>query len=211
MFFSLKQRTFVGIITNDYFPNTMKQFIFHTSTKSTDDGCGVLVGHLFITAAHIVEQQPVQWLFNGKVITLDKADAVLYQYDKTPDGADVAVFRMADMGSPLVLDTATPKVGTTLDTISYEHRVEPQEGTNIFSRQPKEWYELKEGKATITQVEGNFFLCDTSIVLKKGDSGSPVLRDGKVAGILHGGRLGEPVVLFQSAQSIARLLQQKGI
>ncbi len=189
----------------------MKQFVFHAPLKSYDDGCGVLVGHLFITAAHVVEQQPLQWDFNGETITLAREDAVLYQYDKTPKGADVAVFSMPGMHSPLVLDTATPEVGTMLDTISYERITEPQEGDTIFSRQPKEWFEMRTGKATVTQVDGNFFLCDTSIVLKKGDSGSPVFRDGKVFGILHGGREGHPVCLFQSAQSIARFLQQIGI
>lgn len=189
----------------------MNQFVFHNSLKSQHEGCGCLVGHLFITAAHVVEQGPFLLDANGETMTLGKADAVLYQYDKTPNGADVAVFSMPTMHSPLELDTATPEVGTTLDSISYEHIVEPQKGDTIFTKQSKEWFELKEGKATVTQVDGNFFLCDTSIILKEGSSGSPVFRDGKVAGILHGGRPGEPICLFQSAQSIARLLRQNGI
>lgn len=189
----------------------MKQFVFHNSLKSQHEGCGCLVGHLFITAAHVVEQGPFLLDANGETMTLDKADAVLYQYDRTPNGADVAVFRIPGMHSTLKLDTATPEVGTMLDTISYERISERQEGDTIFSQHSKEWFETKEGQATITQVDGNFFLCSTSIILKKGSSGSPVFRDGKVFGILHGGREGEPVCLFQSAQSIAHLLQQKGI
>lgn len=189
----------------------MKQYVFHTSLRDNEIGCGCLVGHLFITAAHVIEQRPVQWDFNGTTITLAKEDAALYQYDRTPAGADVAVFSMPGMHSPLELDTATPEVGTPLDTISYERITEPQEGDTIFTRQPKERFEMREGRATITQVDGNFFLCDTSIILKQGESGSPVFRDGKVFGILHGGRDGQPICLFQSAQSIARLLRQKGI
>lgn len=189
----------------------MKQFVFHNSLKSLKDGCGCLVGHLFITAAHVVEQGPFLLDANGETMTLGKADAVLYQYDRTPNGADVAVFRIPGMHSTLKLDTATPEVGTMLDTISYERISERQEGDTIFSQHSKEWFEIKEGQATITQVDGNFFLCDTSIILKKGSSGSPVFRDGKVFGILSAGQPGQPICQFQSAQSIARLLQQKGI
>lgn len=211
MFIFCKQRTFAIIITNVYFPYTMNQFVFHNSLKSQHEGCGCLVGHLFITAAHVVEQEPFLLDANGETMTLGKADAVLYQYDRTPNGADVAVFRIPGMHSTLKLDTATPEVGTMLDTISYERISERQEGDTIFSQHSKEWFEIKEGLATITQVDGNFFLCDTSIILKQGASGSPVFRNGKVFGILHGGREREPVCLFQSAQSIAHLLQQKGI
>lgn len=211
MFIFCKQRTFAIIITNVYFPYTMKQFVFHNSLKSQHEGCGCLVGHLFITATHVVEQEPFLLDTNGETMTLGKADAVLYQYDRTPNGADVAVFRIPGMHSTLKLDTATPEVGTMLDTISYERISERQEGDTIFSQHSKEWFEIKEGQATITQVDGNFFLCDTSIILKQGASGSPVFRNGKVFGILHGGREREPVCLFQSAQSIAHLLQQKGI
>ena len=187
----------------------MKKYVFPT-LDDLNDGCGVIVGNLFVTAAHVVEHNSFYLPIDDKTIELKKEDAILYRHDETVDGADIAVFRLDEYSSPLEFDTTQPEIGMQLDSISYEHVVEGKPcPTNVFSAESSDWLELRECQATIEELHENFFLCHTSMVLKKGSSGSPVFRDGKVFGILHGGKPGEPVCLFQSAASIVKLLNQK--
>ena len=82
---------------------------------------------------------------------------------------------------------------------------------NIFLNDPKDWYKLIECKATIDELAGNFYQCKTSVILKPGSSGSPVFRNGKVFGILHGGQEGTNHCVFQSSSSILSLIRQAQI
>lgn len=46
----------------------MKEFVFPT-VDDMNDGCGVLVGSLFVTAAHVVQEHGFH-LLNGKISAL---------------------------------------------------------------------------------------------------------------------------------------------
>ena len=186
----------------------MKDFVFPT-VDDLNDGCGVLVGNLFVTAAHVVQEHDFRLRVDGKDVCLKKDDAILFKYKQAEDGADIAVFRLEGFNSPLEFDTSTPQTDMLLDSISYEHIVEGSPNTdNIFLDESREWYKLIECKATIEEVAGNFYQCKTSVILKPGSSGSPVFHNGKVFGILHGGQLGTNHCVFQSSSSILTLLRQ---
>lgn len=186
----------------------MKDFVFPT-VDDLNDGCGVLVGNLFVTAAHVVQEHDFRLRVDGKDVCLKIDDAILFKYEQAEDGADIAVFRLEGFNSPLEFDTSTPQTDMLLDSISYEHIVEGSPNTdNIFLDETREWYKLIECKATIEEVAGNFYQCKTSVILKPGSSGSPVFHNGKVFGILHGGQLGTNHCAFQSSSSILTLLRQ---
>lgn len=186
----------------------MKDFVFPT-VDDLSDGCGVLVGSLFVTAAHVVQAHDFRLRVDGKDVCLKKDDAILFKYKQAEDGADIAVFCLEGFNSPLEFDTSTPHTDMLLDSISYEHIVEGSPNTeNIFLDESRDCYKLIECKATIEALAGNFFQCKTSAILKPGSSGSPVFHNGKVFGILHGGQLGTNHCVFQSSRSILTLLRQ---
>ena len=186
----------------------MKNYVFPT-VDDLNDGCGVLVGNLFVTAAHVVQEHDFRLWVDGKEVRLKKDDAILFKYKQAEDGADIAVFRLEGFNSPLEFDTSTPQTDMLLDSISYEHIVEGSLNTdNIFLDESRDCYKLIECNATIEELAGNFYQCKTSVILKPGSSGSPVFHNGKVFGILHGGQLGTNHCVFQSSSSILTLLRQ---
>ena len=186
----------------------MKEFVFPT-VDDLNDGCGVLVGNLFITSAHVVQEHDFYLFIDGNNIRLRKEDALLFKYKQAEDGADVAVFRLNGYESPLEFDTSSPQRDMYLDSISYEHVVERNSNLeNTFLKGTRDWYKLIECQATIDELAGNFYQCKTTTILKPGSSGSPVFRNGKVFGILHGGQIGTNLCVFQSSCSILQLLRQ---
>ena len=186
----------------------MKEYVFPT-VDDLNDGCGVLVGSLFVTAAHVVQKHDFHLFIDGENICLRKEDALLFKYKETEDGADIAVFSIDGYKSPLEFDTSSPQIDMFLDSISFEHIVEDRSNIeNIFLDEAKDWYKLIECQAYIDKLEGNFFQCKTSAILKPGSSGSPVFRNGKVFGILHGGQVGTNLCVFQSSSSILSLIRQ---
>lgn len=99
-----------------------------------------------------------------------------------------------------------------LDSVSFEHIAERKSSLkNIFLNEARDTYKLIKCQATIDELAGNFYQCKTSTILKPGSSGSPVFRNGKVFGILHGGEVGTNLCVFQSSNSILSLLTQAGI
>ena len=186
----------------------MKEFVFPT-VDDLNDGCGVLVGNLFVTAAHVVQEHDFHLFIEGKNICLRKEDALLFKYKQAEDGADISVFRLDGYKSPLEFDTSLPQKDMLLDSISYEHVVESSTSLgNVFLNESKDWYKLIECQAIIDELAGNFYQCKTSAILKPGSSGSPVFHNGKVFGILHGGQVGTNLCVFQSSSSILSLIQQ---
>ena len=186
----------------------LDEFIY-PSVGNYSDGCGVLVGSLFVTSAHVVQKHDFHLFIDGRNICLRKEDALLFKYKQSEDGADIAVFRLEGYKSPLEFDTSSPQKEMLLDSISYEHIVDGSSSMdNIFLNESRDLYKLIECQATIDELAGNFFQCKTSAILKPGSSGSPVFHNGKVFGILHGGQVGTNLCVFQSSSSILSLIQQ---
>ena len=186
----------------------LSKYVFH-SINCLNDGCCVLVGDLIITAGHVVSNHPLTIAVEGTTYDLYKEDALFYKWDgdnMPANSFDIAIFRISDLSSPIEFDISSPCKGMILKSISYEHRVENAHALDIFSIASNEHFITNECDAVISAVEGNFFQCKTDIVLKPGSSGSPVFRNGKVFGILHGGQPGQPYCFFQSSASILDVL-----
>ena len=101
----------------------MKEFVFPT-VDSLNDGCGVLVGNLFITAAHVVQDHDFMLFIERKTLCLNKKEAMIFNYNQSESGADVAIFRLDGYKSPLELDMELPEKGMILDSVCFEHVVE---------------------------------------------------------------------------------------
>lgn len=179
-------------------------------------GCGFFVGNYFITAGHVIgdgEFSP-SIVFEGKRIVLDKNKALKVCYSEQISGdeseSDFAVFAVDGINSPLKLADYKPLAGQVLRCITYDTVVQKDEmhGTlEIFAT--KEEIVTVNCTATVREETlGNFFACDTDSILKKGNSGSPVIdSDNNVVGILRGGTYLPECCIFQYAGVIKELLE----
>ena len=176
------------------------------------DGCGVLVGDLFVTAGHVIEHSMVAHVYIDHVdYELRKEDAVYYSFDDKDsldtNASDVAVFKLEGVTqSPLALAENSPSNDDDLTSISYLHygKKNPN-ATSVFDT-TIEVYEKLVCNAKVTELSNNFFVRNMEVQLKPGSSGSPVLDGNKVVGILHGGKDNQCV--FQSTESIFKFINK---
>ncbi len=191
-----------------------KQYIF--PIISTKDGSGVIVEDLFITAGHVIEDgiKP-SVVINGKSFSLDKENALLFDTnsDKRSDGLDVAVFRLNEICSPLRLADFIPSEGEELLSCCYRHTISSNSGSpfNIFSTEIKEEWIFEQRKGIVTSIFDNFFECQFVESLSKGSSGSPIIDDDKVIGVLYGDKEGKDSsqrILFLSSSAIIKKINE---
>ena len=190
---------------------TIEKYVFPVCCGTKDgesDGCGVLVGDLFVTAGHVIEHAVVAHVYIDHVdYELRKENAVYYSFDDKAildtNESDIAVFKLEGVSpSPLTLAEELPSIGDDLISVSYLHYAKKNiNATSIFDA-TIEIYEKLTCDAKVTEISGNFFACEMEVQLKPGSSGSPVLAGNKVIGILHGGY--ESQCVFQSTGSIVK-------
>lgn len=194
---------------------TIENYVFPVCCGTKDgesDGCGVLVGDLFVTAGHVIEHAVVARVYIDHVdYELRKEDAVYYSFDDKDsldtNASDVAVFKLEGVTpSPLALAENSPSIDDDMTSVSYLHygKKNPY-ATSVFEA-TIEVYEKLVWNAKVTELSNNFFVCDMEVQLKPGSSGSPVLDGNKVVGILHGGKDNQCV--FQSTESLVQLMKK---
>lgn len=178
--------------------------VLQVHNSNNTEGSGVLVGN-FITAGHVIEQaeNPYIKIF-GKRIELCESRQIALLNEGNENGYDVAIYDIPEFTSKLVLSDIFPKSGDTLQSLSYKM-------TALGS-------ELLDCIATVNDIVcGNYFGAETSINLKEGSSGSPVISNGKLMGIMSKGNndgngnknipeLPLSFCLFLSASKIKELL-----
>lgn len=195
--------------------NYFENYVFPVCCGTKDgesDGCGVLVGDLFVTAGHVIEHAVVAHVYIDHVdYELCKEDALYYSFDDKDsldtNASDVAVFKLEGVTpSPLTLAEDSPSNDDDLTSISYLHygKKNPN-ATSVFDA-TIEVYEKLVCNAKVIKLSNNFFVCDMEVQLKPGSSGSPVLDGNKVVGILHGGK--ESQCVFQSSESLVQLMKK---
>jgi hypothetical protein len=157
-------------------------------------GCGMFVGDILITDAHIISPCLAHYVeFDGRRIFLNRKNQLYIREDiKVTDGYDLAVYQMEHINSPFVLADELPSKGEVL-TIPY--------------------YNVQDSTFSITSAtvdekrEGNYFGVNTSTILTVGNSGSPIVKEDKVYGLLNAGDFGKPFCVFLSAKSIRNVLR----
>ena len=116
------------------------------------------------------------------------------------DSYDLAVYNFKGVESPLTLSSYLPQIG---DVLSSHCMVEVAEGTSIFADRR---IILDTTPAyPIGAVQGNYFVCEC--VRHEGSSGSPLLNNNDVVGIMHGG-YGNDECVFLSASAIIKALKE---
>ena len=194
---------------------TIENWVFPVccGTKNGEsDGCGVLVGDLFITAGHVIEHSMVAHVYiDHKDYELNKEDALYYSFDDKDSfdtkASDVAVFKLEGAKpSPLTLAENSPSNDDVLTSVSYLHYGKKNSNATSVFDATIEVYEKLVCKAKVTEHSNNFFICDMEVQLKPGSSGSPVLNGNRVVGILHGGKDNQCV--FQSTESIFKFINK---
>ena len=183
-------------------------------------GCGFFVGNYFITAGHVIKEseKPLSVRYDGRGYILDKGNAVKICYSeqltKDEDAADFAIFNVEGVNSPMKLASYKPIQGQELCCITYDTIITKDEDSalpTIFA--VKERIEKVVAKANVREETlGNFFACNTKPILKKGNSGSPLLdADSNVVGILRGGTAIPECCIYQYVQIISNLIGKSSI
>ena len=150
----------------------MKQYVLSIISDNYNEGCGVMVGDMFITAGHVIskcENPRIRW--NGKRIALINP-IVFHNDENDSDGYDIAVYSVPNANSPLVLSDVVPEKGDVLKSCSLRMLGEEYVECNTVVNGLK---------------DGNYYASETDEQLKSGSSGSPVFLNGEVVGILCAG------------------------
>lgn len=150
----------------------MKQYVLSIVSDNYNEGCGVMVGNMFITAGHVISKcKNPSIKLNGKNIPLMNP-IVLRNDENNSEGYDIAVYSIPDAKSPLVLSDVIPEKGDILKSCSWRMLGE----------------EYVECNAVVNGLkDGNYYAADTDEQLKPGSSGSPVFLNGEIVGILCAG------------------------
>lgn len=179
----------------------------------TSDGVGFFVGNLFITAGHVFNEGQIHSIyFNGQRIVLNKNEAIFFNSPNgdipNPNKPDVAIFNCTGVNSPLVFAEDMPIIGQELTNISRRRVVvdDIHSGrSSIFTKKEVIQMHTCIGKVTHTT---DYCECHTDKILRKGDSGSPLMNGNTVYGVLIAGEPGTPRCVFQSSASIVTLFRK---
>lgn len=196
-------------------------------------GNGLFVGNYFFTVAHVIaENEGVNGqsnpfiIYKGNKIVLTSKNALIWKALPTKEGGkhygyedknlgDVAVFKVEGVNSPLLLSETAPKEGQILNSAFY-HQLH-QKSENSSSVQPivysgRNIY-LWETTAKVRGIEdsrGNFFSATMNPPHPTGggSSGSPLIEDNTVYGILHGSPTDYPeICVFYSTSHLLSLIR----
>jgi len=116
---------------------------------------------------------------------------------------NVGIFEYPSSKSELELADTLPEIGEVLTSNSIKLSCESDgSGLSIFNRQEK--YVSQTTSAQVVAIRGNFIFCRMDNMLEKGQSGSPLIKNGKVYGILRGGD-DKSICWYQSAVSIRNI------
>ena len=178
-------------------------------------GCGFFVGNYFITAGHVIEgcESPLFVWLEGKVFVLDKSKAIKVCYSPKMTGngfeADFAIFAVDGVNSPLEFADYQPTQRQELCCITYDTVVTRNETPGIPAIFAVNEDIVRNVTSAVVREEtlGNFFACNTLSILKKGNSGSPLLdANNRVVGILRGGTYIPECCIFQYIQIVKELI-----
>ena len=192
-----------------------EDYILFIDGGLSNDGVGFFIGNTFITAGHVINDNIIHTInVNRRKFELKKSDAIYLncaEYDNvSPDIPDLAIFEFKNINSPLILANDSPIVGQCLEFISKRRVVENNEVNgipSIFTQ--SESIKTHSCKGEVVAHDADYWECHTDKILRKGDSGSPVMKGNFVYGILVGGKPGTPKCAFISAERILKIIENK--
>ena len=163
-------------------------------------GQGCFIGDCFLTSGHVIGKETKYLFWNKERFTLDSREALSVQIiTKGKDDCtqnDFALFRFNGIDSPLKLSNSLPPVGATFDCITWIPDNNMSEVDGFIKR--------LICKGEVVRHYHHFFSCRMDYKLSKGSSGSPLILDNTVWGLLSGldDSDGKNELFFQSAAFI---------
>lgn len=159
-----------------------KNFILPIKSNDYDFGCGFFVGNYFITAGHIFNSNTIHtFCFQNKNFILDPNEAIFLKSntDNLPDNEvqDVAIFKFDNINSPLSLSGSMPEKNSKFTNYSFIH----SRNQNLNKH-----FIMIDCDCKVLNRIFNFFECQTSLTIRQGCSGSPLICNNVVYGILSG-------------------------
>lgn len=181
------------------------KYIVPIFNANNTDGIGFFVGHYFFTCGHVVAAGCPFFFINGKKYLLEKEKALflstLDSESTFENGLDIAVFPIDSVNSPLEFADKPVEIGAELTSLCAFRR---------YSEEYGEAWSVERIPGRVTHEMGNFFKCDLSWALHEGSSGSPILLDDKVIGLLCGNFREDPEnrILYLKVSAITNFLEQ---
>lgn len=166
----------------------LKRYISPIYCGGTIIGQGFVADGYFITAAHVVKDFPSCFTeLNGLKRELSNEEpfnSIEGDIYHDENMIDVVLYPCDEIYSPLHLSNYIPKQGDQFESYCVHEVSTPFSLTQMVPLNPT--YEQSVEPAIVVKEEiGNYFYC----VCKRlgGSSGSPLLKDNNVVGIMHGG------------------------
>lgn len=177
-------------------------------------GVGVIVNGYFVTAAHVLGESGSlrSTCIDGKKFILDREDAEIFVY--TDEGTesicdehslDLAAFDLSGKTELRGLDFRKD-IDSTEGLTGITIRTKSARSSTIFSYVEEHY--LLACDVKVDEVSGNFLCTHTDPMLRKGDSGSPLVQGDKVVGILCAGREDTDFCVFLKSAVIMDLLHR---
>jgi hypothetical protein len=173
---------------------------FDTAEGPDMHGNGFFIENYFVSAAHVVEEDPSVCsapyiiIFGNKVFlnnenllfreyTVNDSDSDTYEKN---DAADIVVYKVNGINSPLHLAEKLPMSGQQL-SCNFYHKKPLPEGNATNNHQSFLWRTTGVVQEFVPKVP-NFFIAKMEPRHPfKGSSGSPLFKGDIVYGILHSG------------------------
>lgn len=160
----------------------MKENIFEIKSGKSHVGYGFLAEGYFLTAVHILSGNDNCFVnINGKIIEFSKVKPAFVGRgnNNDPNFVDMAFFKFNDIEGGLLVSDYTPQKDEVFESICIKKTKDQKTSNSGDESEIELAYSLGE-------VEGNYFHCKCN--RHHGSSGSPLLKDNHVIGIMHGGR-----------------------
>ena len=163
----------------------MKQYIYPILRNEKQVGHGFIANDYFITAVHILRENDNSYVvIDGEKLEFDKEVPVYVGRgrDNDPNSTDLAFFKFNNIEGGFSILDYTPQKDDVLES----YCLHKKEGNN-------EEYEIDiEPAYVLGEVEGNYFHC--KCYRHEGSSGSPLIKDNFVVGIMHGGAVVKEII-----------------
>jgi len=173
-------------------------------------GQGFVADGYFITAAHVLKDYPLCYIeLNGesrelsKEIPFNSIEGDIYHDEKM---MDVVLYPCDGVNSPLHLSNYIPKEGDQLESYCVHEASAPFSLTQRVPLIPT-FEQSIEPAIVVKEKIGNYFYCDCKRL--GGSSGSPLLKDNDVVGIMHGGNDKGLCAFLKSEVVLKNILYQK--